>query len=281
MTISDVSLNGGNPDVRNTKDDAPQGVEGVKSAVRVLAVISLLTTEPNGATFGDICQRLELPKSSMHALLRTMTDQGFLTLDQSTRNYHIGIRLWEAGETYVHGFDLPRIARPFMEAARDALRETVQLAILDGIENVYIAKVEADQRLSLQSRVGSRLPAFATGLGKVLLSGLSDDEVNRRYDGVNLEGFTEKSITNIERLLEVIGEIRANGFGVDDGEYTPGVVCTAVPIWEHSGEIFAAMSVSIPEVRLTPDLQRHAREVLFQQAGALSVALGHNGRGVS
>jgi DNA-binding IclR family transcriptional regulator len=262
-------------------DDVRPGVEGVKSAVRVLAVISLLTTVPNGATFGDICDRLELPKSSMHALLRTMTDQGFLTIDPSTRRYHIGIRLWEAGQTYAQGFDLSSVARPFMEATRDALRETVQLAILDGVDNVYIAKVEADQRLALQSRVGARLPAYATGLGKVLLAELSDAEVRRRFNGLSLEAFTDKSVTDVATLLEVIGEVRARGYGTDDGEYTPGVVCTAVPIRGRSGEVLAAMSVSVPEVRSTPESRRYTLDVLLQEARSMSVALGYGTPGVS
>jgi IclR family KDG regulon transcriptional repressor len=252
-----------------------QGVDGVKSAVRVLAIIRLLTVEKDGVKFSDVCEHLRLPKSSAHALLGTMTDEGFLTIDANTRVYRIGVRLWEAGQTYVHSFDLERVARPFMEAVRDALRETVQLAILDGTDNVYVAKVESDQLLVLQSRVGTRLPAYATGLGKVLLAGLSDAEVRRRFQGVYLEAFTDRSITDLETLLHSMDEIRLKGFGTDDGEYTKGVVCVAVPIRQHSGEVFAAMSVSVPEVRSSTELRRTALQVLLEQANAMSAELGY------
>lgn len=97
MATSEMTAKRTDMDGRAAMDGVRPSSEGVKSAVRVLAVIGLLTTERNGATFGDICGRLELPKSSTHALLRTMTDQGYVTIDPSTRRYHIGIRLWEAG----------------------------------------------------------------------------------------------------------------------------------------------------------------------------------------
>jgi len=263
--------------IQKSKVDPTSGrkVDGVKSAFRVLSVIKFLTTESAGATFSEICVALDLPKSSAHALLGTMADQGFLVLDPTSHKYRIGVRIWEAGQAYADSFDLPGTAMPFLEAARDALHETVQLAVLDGIENVYVAKVEADQRLVLRSNVGSRLPAYATGLGKVLLAGLDDDELRRRFDGVEFQSFTDRSITDFADLYEVIQEVRENGFGVDNGEYTSGVVCVAVPVRDHSGRIIAAMSVSVPEVRSTAASRLRASDVLLEQAGALSLSLGY------
>lgn len=251
------------------------GVEGVKSAARVMAIIDLLTKEHRGAGFSEICARLDLPKSSTHALLRTMTDRGFLTVDRRTRRYGIGVRVWEAGQAYLQGFDLPSIALPYMEAARDSLNETIQLAILDGVDNVYVAKVEADHRLALQSRVGARLPAYSTGLGKVLLAGLSDCEVRARFRDIPLEAFTDKTITDIELLINELHSIRQLNYGTDCGEYTPGIICAAVPVRAHSGAVVAAMSVSVPEVRAAPGSQKRALGVLANQAACISVQLGH------
>ncbi len=251
------------------------GSEGVKSASRVLAVISLLTAQSGGATFGEICLQLGMPKSSTHALLRTMTDHGFLVVEEATRRYRVGIRLWEAGQTYIDSLDLPAIAQPFMETARDLLHETVQLAVLDNADNVYVAKVDSDQRLILQSRIGGRLPAYATGLGKVLLAGLTDAEVRRRFAGVRLEPFTGTTITDIDTLIERLHAIRDSGYGTDDGEYTPGVVCVALPIHDRSGVVTAAMSVSVPEVRSSLRFAQQTLEVLTKQSRAVSASLGH------
>src|SRR5665213_1788549 len=249
--------------------------DSVKSASRVLEIIEFLTNESGGATFGEICEALKLPKSSAHGLLGTLTVKGFLTLDARTRRYYIGVRLWEVGQTYVQSFELPTIAKPFLEEVRDQIHETVQLAILDGIDNVYIAKVDSDHRLVLQSRVGARLPAYATGLGKVLLSGLTDEIIKQRFKGVSLKSFTENSIRDLDQLLGVVREVRKNGFGTDEGEYTPGVICVATPVYGHSGEVAAAMSVSVPDVRSTVKSREQALAALLQQSKALSVQLGY------
>jgi len=254
--------------------DRPVG-DSVKSASRVIEIIELLTNESGGATFGEICESLRIPKSSAHGLLATLTEMGFLTLGAQSRKYHIGVRLWEAGQTYVQSFDLPTLAMPFLEEVRNQLRETVQLAILDGVDNVYVAKVDSDHRLVLQSRVGARLPAYATGLGKVLLSGLSDDAIKQRFSGVVLKSFTENSIRDLDQLLEVVGKVRRNGFGTDEGEYTPGVICVATPVHGHAGDVVAAMSVSVPEVRSTAKSRQQSLSALLEQSRALSVRLGY------
>ena len=242
----------------------------------MLLVIELLTEEPAGLTFVQITERLALPKSSTHALLRTMRERGHLTLDDAGR-FRIGLRIWQAGQTHEQAFDLAETARPHLRAARDELRETVQLAVLDGIENVYLAKEDSDQRLVLQSRVGSRLPAYATGLGKALLAGLSDDEVIRRLDHEPLRRFTDSTITRPSDLLAALDEIRHRGYSTDHGEYTEGVVCVAVVVHDHSGGVAAAMSVSVPAIRADDEFEARAVKVLAREAAGLSAALGYAG----
>lgn len=251
--------------------------DAVKSGLRVLLILELLTDNPTGLTFGYICERLELPRSSAHGLLHTMRDRGFLVFDEEERRYQLGIRTWQAGQAYMRGISLATTSRPYLQAARAALGETVQLAVLDGIHNVYLAKEDANQLLVLQSWVGARLPAYATGLGKVLLAGLDDDEVRRRFDGVDLQRFTANTIANLTGLLSELARIRSQGYGTDDGEYTAGVECVAVPVRGDSGEVVAAISVSVPAVRGGAELRRRALEVLTVQAGRLSSVLGHRG----
>jgi DNA-binding IclR family transcriptional regulator len=201
----------------------------VKSALRVLLIIELLTDEQDGLTFAQICEQLNLPKSSAYVLLQTMKERGHLDLDKAGR-YRLGIRVWEAGQAWTRGFDLAAAARPYLQSARDELGETVQLAILDGIEIVYLAKEDSDQRLVLQSHVGARLPAYATGLGKVLLSGLSDDEVLARLSTTAPVAFTPHTIVDPPTLITELQTVRRNGYGMDYGEYTQGVICVAVPV---------------------------------------------------
>ena len=125
----------------------------------------------------------------------------------------------------------------------------MQLAVLDGFENVYVAKVESSHHLRLQSEVGGRLPAYATGLGKVLLAGLPPVEFERRLATVHLQPFTEATITDPDVLRVRLAEIRTRGYGLDEGEYTVGVFCVAVPVLGAGGDTVAAVSSSVPTVR--------------------------------
>lgn len=245
----------------------------VKSALRVLLIIELLTDDQDGLTFVQICERLSLPKSSAYALLQTMKERGHLDLDDGGR-YRLGIRTWEAGQAWTRGFDLAAAARPYLQLARDELGETVQLAILDGIEIVYLAKEDSAQRLVLQSHVGARLPAYATGLGKVLLSGLGDDEIIARLSTTALETFTPHTIVDPSTLMAEIQKVRLNGYGMDYGEYTQGVICVAVPVFNDLAAVTTAVSVSVPEIRAGLEFQQRAVEVLTRAAKDLSTVVG-------
>lgn len=246
----------------------------VKSALRVLLLIELLTEHPRGLTFPEIRDALELPKSSLHALLKVTTERGHLVFDEVHRTYRLGVRFLEAGQAFFAGSDLRERAIPVMEHIRDQINETVQLSILDGRENVYVAKVTAVQVLQLVSEVGSRLPAHATGLGKVLLAYLEGEEFDRRFANVQLEQFTPRTVGSVEELRTVLEGIRREGYGVDDGEYTEGVFCVAVPIFGPGSEPLAAMSVSIPSIRLRESTRTEVLELLLRESRLLSQTLG-------
>lgn len=160
-----------------------------------------------------------------------------------------------------------------MTAVRDELRETVQLAVLDGIDNIYVARVETEHELRLVSTVGSRLPAYATGIGKALLASLDNEEFHRRMAGVELRQFTERTITTMADLEAAIVEIRARGYAEDDGEYTPGIHCVAVPVFGEAGKIVAAMSCSLPNARL--DTSTESRSALLESLRSQSTLLSN------
>lgn len=222
---------------------------GVKSARRVLELLEYLARCPGGATFRQLAEDLRLPKSSLHGLLATLVDQGWLFLHEPTRTYRIGVRAWQVAQSFSQLDLLAQLARRHMEAVRGELNETVQLAVLEGTDNIYVAKVESDQPLRLVSHVGSRLPAYATGLGKVLLAGLDTEEMRRRMAKVPLQPFTARTVKTFKALERELAEIRKSGFGWDEGEYTVGVYCVAVPVLGADGRTVAAMSCSVPSAR--------------------------------
>ena len=250
--------------------------EGVKSAERVLDLIELLTRERQGLTFVDITAALGWPKSSSHALLQTMARRGYLSLDETTRRYTLGIRIWEAGQSYDLYDDLVRQALPVMERVVDDLDEITQLAIREGRYNVYLAKVDCRQPMQLISSVGRRLPCYATGLGKALLAQLSDAQIDELYPEASLPRFTPSTIGDVETLKSVLAEVRQRGYATDNEEYTRGLRCIAVPVRGRAGETIAAVSCSIPSARL--DAPKFERALSLLRTAATEIGDRVSGR---
>lgn len=201
------------------------------------------------ATFASIVREMGLPNSSAYQLLQTACARGFVDYDETTRQYRLGIRIWQVAQAYNLDSNLIASARPLMDDLVDRIRETVQLARLDGLENVYLAISESPHPMKLVSAVGMRLAAHGTGLGKVLLSGLGDDELRRRLEGVPLQRFTDNTITDPEDLVSMCHRIREQGYGEDLEEYVVGCRCIAMPIRDVAGGTIAALSVSVPTPR--------------------------------
>jgi DNA-binding IclR family transcriptional regulator len=251
--------------------------EAVKSAQRVLQILDLLTATEKPLTFTEIGEALTFPRSSLHNLLRTLVQSGWAELDPTSRRYTLGIRAWQAGNAYLRAVNLADRARPYMERIRDALDETVQLAVRDGRFNVYIAKADGSQMLALASALGRRLHAHATGVGKVLLADLADDELHELLGAEPLDRFTEHTITDLDDLATELADIRKRGYGLDNEEYTRGVRCVAVPVRDHTGNVVAGMSVSVPTIRFDTQRVELARDLLTTASTELSAALGWSG----
>jgi len=246
----------------------------VKSASRALDIIEILASERSGLGFTDIARLQQIPKSSLHALLAVLTERGFLEFDPNTRAYSLGIRTWEMGQAYLAHRDLVEKALPLMEQVVAAINETVQLAVLDGVENVYLAKVDCSHPVRLQSEVGRRLFAHATGLGKVLLAELPEDVARGRFGEDTLAKMSPQTIQSTDRLFDALSHIRERGFAVDDQEYTAGLRCVAVPIVGASGHVIAALSASIPITRAGPDEMAMALRHLASASIDISRRLG-------
>jgi DNA-binding IclR family transcriptional regulator len=246
----------------------------VKSAVRVVDIFEALASFPDGLGFSELGRRLGFPKSSLHELLAALTERGYVAFDTEQRTYALGIRVWELGQAYPFYRDLLREARREMERIVADINETVQLATLDGADNVYLDKVDCSHPIRLQSEVGKRLPAHATGLGKVLLAELPPDDLHARLVGQTFPTFTARTIPDRSTLLSELDSVRAQGFAVDDQEYTEGLRCVAVPIRERGGGATTALSASVPIMRASPEQLATALRAVASGSLEISRRLG-------
>ena len=232
-------------------DTAPAG-ERAKSASRALSIIELLVDAGHGFTFTDLEQRLGLPKSSLHELLSVLVGHRFVELDPDTREYRLGIRVWESGQAYLRDRELVTETRPILGRIASAVDETVQLAVLEGADIVYLEKVDSSQVVRLQSYVGKREPAYMTALGKVLLAGIDEADLVARHEHQALAASTPYTITTLARLVDESRRVRAVGFALDNEEFAEGLRCLAVPVRGHRGVMAAALGVAVPIMRGTP-----------------------------
>ena len=246
---------------------------GVKSADRVMAVLDLVA-ESGSLSFGEIATRLALPKSSAHALLATMHARGYLAFDEDHKVYRLGTRIWEIANAH-HGIeDLRTVIRPLMDALVERTGETVQLAILEGIEAVYLEQAQSPHPMKLASRAGVRLPAHASGIGKTLLASLDPAEAARRLDGASLVRLTANTIGDAPTLLKELDRVRRQGYSLDNEEFAIGLRCVAMPVVDAEGKTVAAMSVSMPTPRYNRTVMANARKALAETVAAATERLG-------
>lgn len=231
---------------------------GVKSSMRTLEVLELLSNAGQRQSITAISRELGIPKSSLHGILRTMLSRGWLETDASGSLYGLGMRALLSGAAYVETDDIVALAAGALDSIALETSETTHLGRLDGPDIVYLAKRESTHALRLFSAVGRRLPAHATSLGKVLLAQLDDDEVDRRLRWP-LERLTDRTIVDPAALHAELAHIRETGFAYEHGENAPGIQCIAVGLEPTRGSL-NAISCSVPDTRMTPT----QREVILQ-----------------
>lgn len=238
----------------------------VKSAARVLEVLETLATE-GPLNLRDLAAHLHVPKSSMHALLRTMQWRGWLETDATGTLYGLGLRSLLAGSAYVDGDAVVRQTAPVLDQLAARTGETVHLGRLEGSDVVYLAKRESIHQLRLFSSVGRRLPVHAVSLGKALLAEMPDDRALAHLPP-ELHAVTPKTITDPERLLADLDQVRRRGYAIDDEEATVGLRCFGVALRQRTGTR-DAISISVPIVRLGDGREEEIVDLLLRATATL------------
>lgn len=221
-----------------------------RSTSRVLDILEQLSLHKSGMTLTELSQLLQAPKSSLFPIVHTMEERGFLMLDSNSR-YRIGPHAYLTGMSYESPASMHSIIQDKMREIVSQCRETCHLGILADSDVLYVAKIESPQPIALRSKVGNRLPAYCTGVGKALLYPLSLAELHALYpDG--LARYTSNTITNIQTLYEELQEVARTGFAYEYSEATEGVECIAVPL-RRGTQVLASISICIPSFRSTPE----------------------------
>ncbi|GHF69712.1 IclR family transcriptional regulator [Streptomyces griseosporeus] len=225
------------------------GVREVKSAARTVELLELLAERGDRpARLQELADALDVPRSSMYALLQTLIAHGWVRTDLTGSLYGIGLRALLTGTGYLDSDPRVRLVRPYLDEASDALGETIHLARLDGRSVAYLATRESHEYLRTISRVGRRLPAHAGALGKALLAERPDGELPEGP----YEALTPRTHTTRESLAADLAEVRARGYAIDREEGVPGIVGFGFAL-RYDRPARDAVSCSVPVARLTPE----------------------------
>ena len=260
----------------------PRKIPSIKRAFNVLELFLKGTRE---LSVPEIVAQLNFPRTTAYEIVNTLLACGYLTTVEGQPNrVSLGFKLFELGSVYASHVDLISEGRRVAKGLAAKCDETLQIAVRDRTEVLFIAKADCSRLVRLVSTVGSRLPAHCTGVGKMLLSHLSDEEIIDLYEGRDqLPHMTANSITSVSKLLQELEMIRRRGLAYDDCESNIDVRCVAAPVYDGRGEMVAAMSFSVPITRMSLGKQDELAGIIRKGAEELSRSLGyeHNSRRLS
>jgi len=250
----------------------------VKSVERALIILETLAKIGVPTTITEISKRTNLSPGTTHRLLHTMMQRGFVAQNPENSKYRLGIKAFQIGNISAYFKDLRSAARPVLEELQKRYNETVNLAILDGSEVVYIDQVESTNIVVVRmfAQTGSRGPAHCTGSGKVLLAGLPPNQLKEVVYNMDLIKYTDKTITDPEELIKELNQIKQRGYAIDNGERDEGVWCAAAPIKNTEGMVVAAVSISVPSIRVdSAATQTKLINAIIDGAKRISTQLGY------
>ncbi len=242
---------------------------GILVLHKVLDILETIREGRSGLGLADLARAVGLPKPTAYRIAATMEARGYLTRN-ADGHYQITRKLFDLQQNESQEQMLMRATLPVMERLVESCRETINLGILDAAEVVVISTLESPQAIRMTSKVGNRRYLHSTALGKVLLSGLSDKEVDRLIRIQGLPKLMRRTIATREALSAELDLVRKQGFAVDNEENEPGGRCLGAPIVGQGGRIIAALSISAPIFRIDMARVRSLSVELIEACRAIS-----------
>ncbi len=244
----------------------------IQALVRAIDILNCFEdAEELGVT--EISNKIKLHKSTAFNIISTLEHCHYLEKNENTGKYRLGIELFRMG-TKVR-YDLRKIVVPYLEKLLAEFKETANLVVRDGDYVIYLEKIESPHSMRISTAAGSRLPVNTTAVGKAILSGLPDEELDEIINGIPLMKFTEYTICDQTVLLDNIKKVRNSGYAEDFEELEIGLTCVAAPIFNHTGKAFAAISISGPTSRMSEETRKGMGKSLVQVTQEISKMLGY------
>lgn len=249
--------------------------KGIQVIDRALDILELLATEKGGLGVTEIGIKLGLHKSTVHRIVSAMGERGYIEKAAKNGIYKVGLKLVELSSILLSNVELKTEARSYLWELTSKLNLTSHLAILDGVDAIYIEKVDVLSNIRLYSQIGRRIPVYCSALGKSLLSGLFDEELENVVSKCNFIKLTPNTIIDGSELIRQIKQVRVTGWSVDDEEHDEEIRCIAAPVFDYRGKVIAAVSISGPISTVSKEKDESNGELVAGVALKISKRLGY------
>ncbi len=255
-------------------DDLTGDPNFMTSLARGLAVIRAFSQQRRHLTIAQLSQRTGIPRAAVRRCLYTLAKLGYVAADDA-RGYSLRPAILALGHAYLSSTPLATMAQPLLDHVSDALRESSSMAVLEGDEILYIARSTTTTRLmSIDLGLGSRLPAYCSSMGRVLLAALPEAELDAYLARVSLTRLTQRTLTTQAELKRALDEVRRKGFSVVDQELELGLRSIAVPVVDPAGRVVASINVGTQSARVSvAEMQDKFLPQLLHAAHELSTLL--------
>ena len=246
----------------------------VQSLARALSILNALAEEDPGLTLSELVQKVGLAPSTTHRLLTTLQDGQYVRFESERNLWSVGLQAFVVGSAFARSRDLVLTARPFMRQLMEQSGETVNLAIEDDGQAVYMAQVECCQAMRAITHPGGRVPLHCSGVGKALLAAMPKSEVTRILRERGMLRLTPKTINSPAKLRQELDRSRALGYAMDDEEHAVGLRCVAAPIYDEWGRALGGLSLSGPMARVTDARFAALGAMVAEMAGKITLRIG-------
>ncbi len=242
------------------------------SLARGLAVVKAFSDQRRSMTIAQISHKTGIPRAAVRRCLYTLKQLGYA--DAEANNFYLKPKILSLGYSYLSSTPLAIAAQPCLNQLSRTLNESCSLAVLEQEEVLYICRSQTSRVLSVALNAGSRLPAHCTSLGRVLLAGLREPELDAFFERAKLVAYTDRTVVEEERLREIIADVRLKGYAIVEEELEIGLRSVAVPVRGASGATMAALNIGAQSTRVTRDeVEQSFLPALLNAASDLSVLL--------
>ena len=251
-------------------------MQRVQSIDRALNILELLAVEASGLGVTEIGKRFGLPKSTIHRILLTLLEWGYVEKNSDGSKYKLGLKVVDISRIYLNKVELITEAQPYLRNLAVISTQPVHLGHLEDKQMVFLDKVEVVNSIRMYSQVGRRIPFHSSALGKVFVSYLNDIKLQELLENYVFTAMTDKTITDKEVFIKELKKIKGQGYAIDDEENEEGIRCISAPIFDYRGEVVASISTSGSLDIYTLDKLEMLKKSVMSTASVISSRLGYN-----